>query len=120
RPTPGAAYIVSIMSLTRVSISDVSASTAAAFSWSEPAPYLRMGLITTSLNAEIAEIAENKLLGKTVHYPLESISDQCTRMKVDEQTHMAPPKPKVRKELNGMHTFESLDGLDFEYYGLLD
>src|SRR5437667_1684333 len=44
-PTPGAAYIVWIMSSTRRAISGVMASTTWAFSWRTASPYLRMGRI---------------------------------------------------------------------------
>src|SRR5207244_3253823 len=49
-PTPGAAYMVSIMSSMRRSVSDVIASTGVARSWRIGSPYLRIGRIILPSN----------------------------------------------------------------------
>jgi len=96
------------------------ASTLPAGSWSVLSPYLRIGRITASVNAEIAEIAEKRLLGKAVYYPLEAVPNQGPCMEVDQQTYAVFAESKVGKELNRMHTLEALDGLDFEDDRLFD
>src|SRR5215467_14105177 len=103
-PTPGAAYIVSIMSSMRRSISGVNSSTARATVCSAESPYLRIGRIIGSVsqsrnNRHTADgqrrdprdqriRRDEYSLWEPVHAPLDALIGKPLHIEVDHQSYL--------------------------------
>src|SRR5690606_22088496 len=117
RPMPGAAYMVSIMSLISRSISMVRSPTGCAGWWSTSSPYLRIGRIIPGRRCQpqrTRSAQRNTSLWKAKDQAPDAGSCQPFHVEVNQQPNFTSRQPQVGEHLRDVDRVEAVDRFDLD------